>query len=63
MIEYSCYCCCHSDQVEPFSTVVVFGLGAVGLAVVQGAKALNCTKIVGVDTNPKKFEIAKQLLV
>ena len=49
-------------QVDPFSTVVIFGLGAVGLAVIQGCKALNCCKIVGVDTNPKKFDIATQRL-
>jgi len=51
----------NSAKVEPFSTAVVFGLGAVGLAVIQGCKAVNCAKIVGVDTNPKKFDIAKQL--
>merc|ERR1712083_112651 len=48
-------------KVEPFSSVAVFGLGAVGLAVVQGAKAVGATHIVGVDMNPKKYEIAKKL--
>merc|ERR1719198_1744689 len=51
----------NSAKVEPFSTVAVFGLGAVGLAVVQGAKAVGASHIVGVDTNPKKFEMAKSL--
>ena len=48
-------------KVEPFSSVAVFGLGAVGLAVIQGAKAVGAKAIVGIDTNPKKFEMAKQL--
>merc|ERR1712217_600257 len=48
-------------KVQAFSSVAVFGLGAVGLAVVQGAKAVGATTIVGIDMNPKKFEIAKQL--
>jgi len=51
----------NTAKVEPFSSVAVFGLGAVGLAVVQGAKAVGASKIVGIDTNPKKFELAKQL--
>tara|TARA_B100000768_G_C11239103_1_gene358649 strand:+ start:293 stop:397 length:105 start_codon:yes stop_codon:yes gene_type:complete len=34
--------------------VAVFGLGAVGFAVVQGAKAAGATHIVGIDVNPKK---------
>jgi len=51
----------NNTKVEPFSSVAVFGLGAVGLAVVQGAKAVGATTIVGVDTNPKKYEIAKKM--
>lgn len=51
----------NNTKVEPFSSVAVFGLGAVGLAVIQGAKAVGATHIVGVDVNPKKFEIAKKL--
>jgi S-(hydroxymethyl)glutathione dehydrogenase/alcohol dehydrogenase len=51
----------NNAKVEPFSSVAVFGLGAVGLAVVQGAKAVGATTIVGIDMNPKKFEIAKKL--
>merc|ERR1711920_1190865 len=51
----------NNTKVQPFSSVVVFGLGAVGLAVIQGAKAVGATTIIGVDTNEKKFEIAKQL--
>ncbi|KAG7350781.1 GroES (chaperonin 10)-like protein [Nitzschia inconspicua] len=48
-------------KVETNSTVAVFGLGAVGLSVIQGAKIAGAIKIIAVDVNPKKFEIAKQL--
>merc|ERR1712232_1420550 len=48
-------------KVEANSTVAVFGLGAVGLAVIQGAKMAGSSRIIAVDINPKKFEIAKQL--
>jgi len=51
----------NNAKVEAFSSVCVFGLGAVGLAVIQGAKAVGASHIVGVDLNPKKFEIAKSL--
>jgi Zn-dependent alcohol dehydrogenase len=51
----------NTAKVEPFSSVAVFGLGAVGMAVVQGAKAIGATTIVGIDVNPKKFELAKSL--
>ncbi|KAM0877286.1 hypothetical protein ACQ4PT_035612 [Festuca glaucescens] len=46
-------------KVEPGSSVVIFGLGAVGLAVAQGAKMCGATKIVGVDLNPAKQELGK----
>ena len=45
-------------KVEVNSTVAVFGLGAVGLAVVQGAKMAGASKIIGVDINPEKFASA-----
>lgn len=48
-------------KVEPGSSVAVFGLGAVGLAVIQAAKAAGATFIVGVDINSKKFEVAKKM--
>jgi S-(hydroxymethyl)glutathione dehydrogenase / alcohol dehydrogenase len=47
--------------VEAGSTVAVFGLGAVGLAVVQGAKMAGASRIIGVDVNNGKTDIAKQL--
>lgn len=48
-------------KVEPGSSVVVFGMGAVGLAVAQAAKLQGAATIIGVDINPKKFEKAKAM--
>ncbi|CAN0043486.1 unnamed protein product, partial [Phaeothamnion confervicola] len=48
-------------NVQPGSTVAVFGLGAVGLAVVQGAKMRDASRIFVIDTNPGKFEHARKL--
>jgi threonine dehydrogenase-like Zn-dependent dehydrogenase len=45
-------------NVQPGTSVAVFGLGAVGLAVLQAAKAAGATHIVGVDINSKKFDQA-----
>ncbi|PAN14878.1 hypothetical protein PAHAL_2G450800 [Panicum hallii] len=47
--------------VEPGSTVAVFGMGTVGLAVAQGSKMRGAKRIIGVDLNPDKFEIGKRL--
>jgi S-(hydroxymethyl)glutathione dehydrogenase / alcohol dehydrogenase len=47
-------------KVEPGSSVVVFGLGGIGLNVVQGAKLAGARTIIGVDTNPAKEAIARQ---
>ena len=48
-------------NVEPNTTVAVFGLGAVGLAVIQGCKARNVKQIFAIDVNSSKFDIAKSL--
>ncbi|GMY17339.1 alcohol dehydrogenase-like 2 isoform X1 [Fagus crenata] len=48
-------------KVEEGSTVAIFGLGPVGLAVAEGARLRGASKIIGVDLNPEKFEIAKKL--
>lgn len=48
-------------KVEVNSSVAVFGLGAVGLAVIQGAKMAGASKIIAVDVNPSKFEMAQKL--
>lgn len=48
-------------NVEKDSTVAVFGLGAVGLAVVQAAKARGASRIFAIDINEDKFALATQL--
>jgi S-(hydroxymethyl)glutathione dehydrogenase/alcohol dehydrogenase len=47
-------------KVEPGSTVVVFGLGGIGLNVVQGARLAGARMIVGVDLNPARKALAEQ---
>jgi alcohol dehydrogenase len=46
-------------DISKGSTVVIFGLGTVGLSVAQGAKIRGASQIIGVDTNPEKAEDAK----
>jgi S-(hydroxymethyl)glutathione dehydrogenase / alcohol dehydrogenase len=48
-------------RVEPGSSVIVFGLGGVGLNVVQGAKLAGATTIIGVDTNDGKEAMARAM--
>lgn len=45
-------------KVEPGSTVAVFGLGGIGLNVIQGAKMVGASRIIGIDLNPSKVELA-----
>ncbi len=47
-------------KVEPGANVVVFGLGGIGLNVIQGAKLVGANKIVGVDVNPKRKAMAEK---
>lgn len=47
-------------KVEANSTVVVFGLGGIGLNVIQGAKMVGARQIVGVDLNPDRAAIARE---
>ena len=47
-------------KVEPGSTVAVFGLGGIGLNVVQGAKMVGADKIIGIDLNESKVPLAKE---
>ncbi|PZQ47430.1 MAG: S-(hydroxymethyl)glutathione dehydrogenase/class III alcohol dehydrogenase [Micavibrio aeruginosavorus] len=47
-------------KVEPGSNVVVFGLGGIGLNVIQGAKMVGANKIIGIDINPKRVDVAKK---
>ncbi|KAG1362844.1 alcohol dehydrogenase-like 6 [Cocos nucifera] len=46
-------------DISKGSTVVIFGLGTVGLSVAQGAKLRGASRIIGVDTNPQKYEKGK----
>lgn len=50
----------NTAKVEEGATVGVFGLGGIGLACIQGAVMANASRIVGIDINPSKFELAKQ---
>jgi S-(hydroxymethyl)glutathione dehydrogenase/alcohol dehydrogenase len=50
----------YSAKVEPGSRVVVFGLGGIGLNVIQGARMVGARQIIGVDLNPSKVPLAKQ---
>ena len=47
-------------KVEPGANVVVFGLGGIGLNVVQGARLAGADKIIGVDINPKRKALAEK---
>jgi len=51
----------NTAKVEPGSTVAVFGLGAIGMSVIQGAKLANASRIVGIDINPAKFDFAYKM--
>ncbi|MEX0305157.1 MAG: S-(hydroxymethyl)glutathione dehydrogenase/class III alcohol dehydrogenase [Leisingera sp.] len=51
----------NTAKVEPGSTVAIFGLGAVGMAAIQGAKLVGAGRIIGIDTNPNKFPLAQNL--
>ncbi len=50
----------NTARVEPGSNVVVFGLGGIGLNVVQGARLVGADKIVGVDLNPARQALAEK---
>ena len=50
----------HQAKVEAGANVVVFGLGGIGLNVIQAAKMVGADKIIGVDINPKRQEMARK---
>ncbi len=50
----------HTAKVWPGANVVVFGLGGIGLNVIQGARMVGADKIIGVDLNPARQEIARK---
>ncbi|XP_011620356.1 alcohol dehydrogenase class-3 isoform X4 [Amborella trichopoda] len=49
----------NAAKVEPGSVVAIFGLGTVGLAASEGAKAAGASRIIGIDIDSKKYERAK----
>ena len=51
----------NTAKVEPGSTVAIFGLGGIGLSAIQGAVLAEAGRIIAVDINEDKFEMAKQL--
>jgi S-(hydroxymethyl)glutathione dehydrogenase / alcohol dehydrogenase len=50
----------NTAKVEPGANVAVFGLGGIGLNVIQGARLVGANRIIGVDTNPSKKKLAEK---
>jgi S-(hydroxymethyl)glutathione dehydrogenase/alcohol dehydrogenase len=50
----------NTAKVEPGANVVVFGLGGIGLNVIQGARLAGANKIIGVDINPSRKQLAER---
>jgi S-(hydroxymethyl)glutathione dehydrogenase/alcohol dehydrogenase len=50
----------NTAKVEEGAVAAVFGLGAIGLAVIQGLKKANAQRIIAIDLNPEKWELAKK---
>ena len=51
----------NTAKVEAGATVAIFGLGGIGLAAIIGAVMAKASRIIAIDINPAKFEIARQL--
>lgn len=51
----------NTAKVQKGDTVAVFGLGGIGLAVIVGAKQAGASRIIGIDLNPGKFDLAREL--
>jgi S-(hydroxymethyl)glutathione dehydrogenase/alcohol dehydrogenase len=51
----------NTAKVEPGSTVAIFGLGGIGLSAIIGAVMAKAERIIGVDINTDKFDIARKL--
>ncbi len=49
----------NTAKVKEGDTVAVFGIGGIGLAVIQGAKQAKAGRIIAIDTNPSKFDLAR----
>jgi len=50
----------NTAKVEPGANVVVFGLGGIGLNVIQGARIAGADRIIGVDINPRRRALAEK---
>ena len=48
----------HGSDIKPGSTVLVFGCGGVGLSIIQGAVIAGASKVIAVDNNPRKLDLA-----
>ncbi len=51
----------NTAKVQAGDSVAVFGLGGIGLAVIQGARQAKAGRIIAIDTNPGKFELARSM--
>ncbi len=51
----------NTAKVEPGSTVAIFGLGGIGLSAIIGAVMAGASRIIGIDINESKFELAEKL--
>jgi len=51
----------NTAKVKEGDTVAIFGLGGIGLSAIIGARMAGASRIIGIDINEKKFELAKQL--
>jgi S-(hydroxymethyl)glutathione dehydrogenase/alcohol dehydrogenase len=51
----------NTAKVEPGATVAIFGLGGIGISALIGATMAKASRIIGIDINPARFELAKQL--
>ncbi len=50
----------NTAKVQPGDSVAVFGLGGIGLDAIQGARQAKAGRIIAIDTNPAKFDLARQ---
>ena len=51
----------NTAKVSEGATVAIFGLGGIGLAAIIGAKMAKASRIIAIDINPAKFEVAREL--
>jgi len=51
----------NTAKVKPGNSVAVFGLGGIGLAVIQGARQAKAGRIIAIDLNPAKFALAREM--